>query len=171
MTWAGCTFLLPGVTLLRRKYMPSFCGASFGGASIPKCSLAGRFQASKHETIQRIHRPYQPELYCGKRGDSATYVTVLEARERIATPTRSCASAVFQSYPPHYDNTMSAGIPKSFWSSPFRYLKWASYEKPAIFYSVIVGAMGPVFLLTIPPLRRLAGDEKPARIPLSYPGK
>lgn len=66
---------------------------------------------------------------------------------------------------------MSAAIPKSFWSSPIRYLKWASYEKPAIFYSVIVGLMGPVSLVVIPPMRRWAGDETPKRIPLTYPGE
>ncbi|KAK5944734.1 n19m, NADH-ubiquinone oxidoreductase 9.5 kDa subunit [Knufia obscura] len=60
-------------------------------------------------------------------------------------------------------------VPKNFISSPLRYLKWASYEKPAIFYSVILGCMGPVSLLTVPTMRRWAGDETPKRIPLTYP--
>lgn len=65
---------------------------------------------------------------------------------------------------------MSA-IPKTFWSSPIRYLKWASYEKPAIFYSVVLGLMGPAAFVVVPPLRRMAGDENPTKVPLTYPGK
>lgn len=52
-----------------------------------------------------------------------------------------------------------------------RYLKWASYEKPAIFYSVVIGALGPVVLVAAPPLRRISGDVNPARIPLTYPSE
>jgi len=66
---------------------------------------------------------------------------------------------------------MSSAIPRTFWSSPLRYLKWASYEKPAIFYSIVLGCLGPVALVGIPPLRRLAGDEDPPRIPLTYPSE
>lgn len=65
----------------------------------------------------------------------------------------------------------AAGIPKTFWSNPFRYLKWAFHEKPAIAYSVLIGSMGPAFLLAAPTLRRWAGDETPAKIPLTYPGE
>jgi len=64
-----------------------------------------------------------------------------------------------------------SGVPATFWSSPIRYLRWASYEKPAIFWSVVVGAMGPVSLLVVPPMRRWAGDETPKMIPLTYPGE
>lgn len=64
-----------------------------------------------------------------------------------------------------------AAIPKTFWSSPIRYLRWASHEKPAIFYSIIIGSMGPVCLVAIPPMRRYAGDEDPPPIPLTYPSE
>ncbi|PGH16768.1 hypothetical protein AJ80_05083 [Polytolypa hystricis UAMH7299] len=57
----------------------------------------------------------------------------------------------------------------TFWSTPLRYLRWASHERPAIFYSIILGTMGPVCLVTIPPVRRYFGDTKPAPIPLTYP--
>jgi hypothetical protein len=67
--------------------------------------------------------------------------------------------------------TMSGAVPKTFWSSPIRYLRWASHEKPAIFYSILLGALGPVSLFVIPPLRRMAGDEDPPKIPLTYPGE
>lgn len=58
-----------------------------------------------------------------------------------------------------------------FWSTPLRYLRWASHEKPAIFYSLVVGAMGPVMLVTLPPIRRTFGDVDPEPIPLTYPSK
>jgi hypothetical protein len=59
----------------------------------------------------------------------------------------------------------------AFWSTPLRYLRWASYEKPAIFYSIVVGSFGPVALVTLPPIRRYFGDVDPEPIPLTYPGK
>lgn len=60
-------------------------------------------------------------------------------------------------------------VPQRFWGSPIRYLRWAAHEKPAIFFSVVLGLMGPASFVVIPPLRRLAGDEDPPRIPLTYP--
>jgi hypothetical protein len=56
-----------------------------------------------------------------------------------------------------------------FWSTPFRYMRWASREKPAIFFSIIIGAMGPVALVTLPPIRRYLGDVDPPPIPMTYP--
>lgn len=58
-----------------------------------------------------------------------------------------------------------------FWSTPLRYLRWASHEKPAIFYSLVVGATGPLMLVTLPPIRRFFGDVDPEPIPLTYPRK
>lgn len=49
-------------------------------------------------------------------------------------------------------------------------MRWASYEKPAIFYSIVLGSLGPVALFTLPPIRRYFGDVDPAEIPFSYPG-
>ncbi|KAJ5906562.1 uncharacterized protein N7473_003478 [Penicillium subrubescens] len=56
-----------------------------------------------------------------------------------------------------------------FWSTPLRYIRWASHEKPAIFYSLLIGSMGPVALVTLPPLRRALGDVDPEPIPMTYP--
>lgn len=58
-----------------------------------------------------------------------------------------------------------------FWSTPIRYLRWASHEKPAIFWSLIIGSMGPVALVGLPPIRRALGDVDPEPIPMSYPSK
>ena len=56
-----------------------------------------------------------------------------------------------------------------FWSTPFRYIRWAAHEKPAILASPCIGFMGPVSLATIPPIRRALGDVDPEPIPLTYP--
>lgn len=103
-------------------------------------------------------RPRPEHLHCGHPLDPNLDITTTSHFHSADTSHNSPAE------------TMSA-IPKTFWSSPIRYLKWASYEKPAIFYSVILGCMGPVAIVAIPPLRRLAGDENPPLVPLTYPSK
>jgi len=67
---------------------------------------------------------------------------------------------------------MSA-IPPSprFFQQPLRYLKWTSINKPAYFYSCVVGTAGPVLVLTVPPIRRYMGEEQIAKIPMTYPSK
>ncbi|ETI23369.1 hypothetical protein G647_05170 [Cladophialophora carrionii CBS 160.54] len=62
-----------------------------------------------------------------------------------------------------------SGVPARFWGSPIRYLRWAAHEKPAIFWSCVLGGLGPASFAIIPPLRRWVGDEDPPRIPLTYP--
>ncbi|KAF2807228.1 NADH-ubiquinone oxidoreductase 9.5 kDa subunit [Mytilinidion resinicola] len=56
-----------------------------------------------------------------------------------------------------------------FFKQPLRYMRWAAHEKPAIFYSLIVGSLGPVSMVTVPPVRRYFGDEDRPKIPLTYP--
>ncbi|KAE9365345.1 hypothetical protein N431DRAFT_488533 [Stipitochalara longipes BDJ] len=56
-----------------------------------------------------------------------------------------------------------------FFSQPFRYLRWAAIEKPAIFYSIVVGSVGPVLVVTVPAIRTRLGDPKRPEIPLTYP--
>ncbi|KAK5041590.1 n19m, NADH-ubiquinone oxidoreductase 9.5 kDa subunit [Exophiala sideris] len=62
-----------------------------------------------------------------------------------------------------------SGVPARFWGQPIRYLRWASHEKPAIFWSCVIGGCGPLSFFVIPPLRRYFGDEDPPLIPHSYP--
>jgi hypothetical protein len=57
-----------------------------------------------------------------------------------------------------------------FFRQPLRYLKWASINKPAYFYSIIVGCIGPVLVVTVPPIRRYMGEEQIQKIPMTYPG-
>lgn len=43
--------------------------------------------------------------------------------------------------------------PVQFWSTPLTYLHWAARRKPAIFWSFIVGGMGPITVVRGAPLR------------------
>ncbi|KAF4587194.1 NADH-ubiquinone oxidoreductase 9.5 kDa subunit [Ophiocordyceps camponoti-floridani] len=56
-----------------------------------------------------------------------------------------------------------------FWSTPLKYCRWASRERPAIFWSVIIGAIGPIGMVVGPPIRRWCGDIDPPLIPTTYP--
>jgi hypothetical protein len=66
-----------------------------------------------------------------------------------------------------------SGLPPSpfFFKQPLRYLKWASINKPAYFYSIVVGCAGPIMLVTVPPIRRYMGSEQIPKIPMTYPGR
>ena len=59
----------------------------------------------------------------------------------------------------------------NFWSTPFRYIRWASHEKPAILYSILIGSMGPVAVAVVPPIRKRLGDYDAPLVPLTYPSK
>ncbi|KAJ5665140.1 NADH-ubiquinone oxidoreductase subunit [Penicillium maclennaniae] len=52
-----------------------------------------------------------------------------------------------------------------FWSTPLRYLRWASHEKPAIFWSLVIGSAGPVALVGPPPDPSRSRSERPAEDP------
>ncbi|BFZ58782.1 hypothetical protein PYCC9005_005847 [Savitreella phatthalungensis] len=56
-----------------------------------------------------------------------------------------------------------------FWTNPIRYLRWAAHERPNVFYSLIIGAIGPVALLVVPPIRRSMGYTRSVPPPMSYP--
>lgn len=63
---------------------------------------------------------------------------------------------------------MSGALPR-FWAGPIRYCRWSARERPAYFWSVVVGALGPVMLVTVPPIRRAVGDYDAPQIPMTYP--
>lgn len=56
-----------------------------------------------------------------------------------------------------------------FWSTPLKYCRWAARERPALFWSVVVGAAGPVGMAVVPPIRYRFGDLDPPLIPVTYP--
>ncbi|RPD56862.1 hypothetical protein L226DRAFT_574204 [Lentinus tigrinus ALCF2SS1-7] len=51
----------------------------------------------------------------------------------------------------------------------YRYLQRQAHEQPVIFYSVIIGLIGPTMLVTVPPIRKSLGYKTPEPIPTSYP--
>lgn len=57
-----------------------------------------------------------------------------------------------------------------FWAGPIRYTRWAARERPAYFWSVVMGLAGPVMLVVVPPIRKALGDEDAPPIPQTYPG-
>lgn len=65
---------------------------------------------------------------------------------------------------------MVVPITPRFWANPVRFVKWAAREKPAYFWSVVLGSMGPVMMVVVPPIRRAVGDYDAPPIPLTYPG-
>lgn len=62
-----------------------------------------------------------------------------------------------------------ATLTPRFWAGPMRYMRWASREKPAYFWSVVIGTFGPVSMVVVPPIRRAFGDFDAPPIPLTYP--
>ncbi|KAI5925830.1 hypothetical protein F4810DRAFT_658480 [Camillea tinctor] len=56
-----------------------------------------------------------------------------------------------------------------FFANPLRYWRWAARERPAYFYSILIGSMGPVVLFTVPPTLKALGYERAAPIPMTYP--
>ncbi|KAJ4290549.1 n19m, NADH-ubiquinone oxidoreductase 9.5 kDa subunit [Kalmusia sp. IMI 367209] len=63
---------------------------------------------------------------------------------------------------------MSSAAPL-FFKEPFRYLRWASINKPAYFYSICVGLAGPGIVAVVVPVRKYLGYERIAKVPQTYP--
>ncbi|KAF8349109.1 hypothetical protein F5887DRAFT_949332 [Amanita rubescens] len=53
--------------------------------------------------------------------------------------------------------------------STYRYLQRQAHENPVIFYSVIIGTIGPVLVVTVPPIRERWGYRPAEMVPTSYP--
>ncbi|KAI0728319.1 hypothetical protein C8Q72DRAFT_974276 [Fomitopsis betulina] len=51
----------------------------------------------------------------------------------------------------------------------YRYLQRQAHEQPVIFYSCVIGLIGPTMLVTVPPVRRALGYKNPEQIPTTYP--
>ncbi|KAG8625023.1 hypothetical protein KVT40_006774 [Elsinoe batatas] len=59
--------------------------------------------------------------------------------------------------------------PVQFVNAPLTYIKWAAREKPAIFWSIALACVGPVMVVTVPPIRARLGDGPRPIIPQTYP--
>ncbi|KAF8307672.1 NADH-ubiquinone oxidoreductase 9.5 kDa subunit [Clavulina sp. PMI_390] len=44
-----------------------------------------------------------------------------------------------------------------------------SHESPVVFWSLFLGGIGPVMVLTVPPIRKSLGYVPPEHFPTSYP--
>ncbi|EDR08507.1 uncharacterized protein LACBIDRAFT_297246 [Laccaria bicolor S238N-H82] len=53
--------------------------------------------------------------------------------------------------------------------STYRYLQRQAHENPVIFYSCIIGAIGPVMVVAIPPIRERFGYQPAEMVPTTYP--
>ncbi|PWN35120.1 uncharacterized protein FA14DRAFT_189127 [Meira miltonrushii] len=53
--------------------------------------------------------------------------------------------------------------------STFKYLQRQAHENPTIFFAIIIGAVGPVAVVTVPPIRRSFGWVPTERIPSTFP--
>lgn len=58
----------------------------------------------------------------------------------------------------------------NFWATPFRYMRYASHEHPAIFYSIVMGFAGPALLVAVPIRRALGFDDSPP-LPMTWPSE
>ncbi|KAI9902824.1 hypothetical protein N3K66_002176 [Trichothecium roseum] len=56
-----------------------------------------------------------------------------------------------------------------FWATPLKYCRWASRERPALFWSVAIGFAAPVMIPVVRPIRFYLGDFDPAPVPTTYP--
>ncbi|KAG7527679.1 hypothetical protein FFLO_06695 [Filobasidium floriforme] len=54
-------------------------------------------------------------------------------------------------------------------SGVYRYLQRMAHEQPVIFWSLGLGAVGPVMALTVPPIRKSMGWKPSERIPTTFP--
>ncbi|KAE8216004.1 hypothetical protein CF319_g3180 [Tilletia indica] len=51
----------------------------------------------------------------------------------------------------------------------YRYLQRSAHEQPVVFYSLLIGSVGPVLVVTVPAIRRQYGWKPAERIPMTYP--
>lgn len=51
----------------------------------------------------------------------------------------------------------------------YQYIRWSSHEQPTLFWTVLIGASGPLLALTATPLRRKFLFPDAPEIPLTYP--
>ncbi|KAF8540144.1 hypothetical protein BDD12DRAFT_735256 [Trichophaea hybrida] len=56
----------------------------------------------------------------------------------------------------------------NFWAQPFRYMRYASHEYPARFYSIMVGAFGLALPVVIPIRHKLGFEDSPP-VPMTWP--
>ncbi|KAF8808716.1 hypothetical protein BYT27DRAFT_7188676 [Phlegmacium glaucopus] len=61
---------------------------------------------------------------------------------------------------------MSTFIP---FRQTFRYMQRQAHESPVLFYSIVIGTIGPVMVVTVPPIREHFGYKRAEMVPTTYP--
>ncbi|KAF8475908.1 hypothetical protein BDZ91DRAFT_673944 [Kalaharituber pfeilii] len=61
-----------------------------------------------------------------------------------------------------------APVPQ-FFQNPIRYLRYASHQFPALYWSVVIGGVSPFILVGVPYIRKKLGYENSPQVPLTYP--
>ena len=105
-------------------------------------------------------------------------ITPLGISPQLCMFVRAARSSVTQDHlkpheseaPSRTSSALAMSTPR-FFQTPFRYMRWASHEKPAIFYSIVLGSLGPLSMPIVPPIRRYFGDGPREPIPQTYPGE
>lgn len=115
---------------------------------------------------------------CSRAGDATGSPTSLfNFRWSIVTlrhPLRLCRTSdshYLVTIPIPIFNHKHTMAPVQFFQAPGQYIRWASREKPAIFWSIVIGSCGPVIAVVAPPIRYRLGDGPIPRIPLTYPSR
>ncbi|KIY71506.1 hypothetical protein CYLTODRAFT_450682 [Cylindrobasidium torrendii FP15055 ss-10] len=65
---------------------------------------------------------------------------------------------------------MASAAPAGAFLRAYRILQREAHERPVIFYSCIIGGIGPVLALTVPPFReKYLGYKRADPLPKTYP--
>ena len=130
-----------------------------------------------YSILSTNHRPFESSIaHYHYSATTATTSTSLRHPERAHTPT-TCFDTRQLCIHPLYPRPLPllpvffTMAPVAFWSNPSLYIKWASRHKPAIFWSLVVGSMGPIMAFTVPPIRRAMGEKPRPQVPLTYPSE
>ncbi|KAF9003937.1 hypothetical protein BDQ17DRAFT_1279322 [Cyathus striatus] len=51
----------------------------------------------------------------------------------------------------------------------YRYLQTQAHESPVIFYSIVIGTIGPIMAAAVPPIRVHFGYKPAEMVPTTYP--
>merc|ERR1711939_1239415 len=102
-------------------------------------------------------------------GDRATQI----GREESTSLKRTYCTHSATHIHPHSTFSAMASLAGAFvnpFRNSFRYMQRQAHEQPVIFFSIILGAMGPLSVLIVPPIRKnYFGYVSPARPPTTYP--
>ena len=132
-----------------------------------KCQDISYSRLVPHNAAPRTHwRRWTSYLEIGRT------TSIQKPGEPLNHPSGACRQSC--AYPARALRAISiftAMAPVQFFQSPGQYIRWASREKPAIFWSIVLGSFGPIIATVVPPIRHRLGDGPRPLIPLTYPSE